>query len=477
MAAGAANAAAVWRHGPDGLSPCGFVTVAVAVAACVDADGMLLLLDRWAAVSVSRARRRGLARLGGLVLAVGALVLTCTGVGTEPGRTGAVGGPVGDGGDLAVRPVAPPAPPASPAQPKDTALDLYAATRAGMLSPAVRGDPALVYVPNLGSSTVSVIDQATMKVVDTLPVGRQPQHVVPSWDLQTLWVNNNRSGSLSPIDPHTGRLAGPPVPVPDPYNLYFTPDGGSALVMAEAMAEIDFRDPHTFALQQRLSLGPRCAGVNHADFSADGSYLIATCEFAGFLVKVDLASRTVVGYLDLNRPGYRASPQDIKIDPFGKVWYVADMNSGGLAEVDGNAFTQVGFLATGPETHGLYPSRDGRYLYVANRGGMLRRDRPPYPHTGDQGSVSVVDFRTRQVAATWSIPGGGTPDMGNVSADGGRLWLSGRRSNEVYVFDTGGADPTGGHLLTRIPVGVEPHGLCVWPLPGRYSLGHTGILR
>ncbi len=368
------------------------------------------------------------------------------------------------------RPPAQAAPAAAPPE-----VDVYAHTRAGMLSPTVVGDPALVYVPNLADGTVSVIDQASMAVVNTLKVGREPQHVVPSWDLKTLWVNNNAGNSLTPLDPRTGRLAGPALPVSDPYNLYFTPDGSAAMVMAEARQEIDFYDPHTFALQSRLRLDKRCLGVNHVDFSADGRYFIATCEFSGQLVKVDVAGRAVLGYLDLNTRG-PAAPQDIKIDPFGKVWYVADMNAGGLHEIDGDAFTETGFLPTGPETHGLYMSRDGRDLYVANRGGMLSSKKPPFPHEGADGSVSVVDVRTRQVVATWPVPHG-TPDMGGVSADGTRLWLSGRRSDEVYVFDTGGGDPAAGHLLTRIPVGHEPHGLSVWPQPGRFSLGHTGILR
>jgi YVTN family beta-propeller protein len=102
-------------------------------------------------------------------------------------------------------------------------------------------------------------------------------------------------------------------------------------------------------------------------------------------------------------------------------------------------------------------SRDSKSLYIANRG---------------EGTVSVLDFTTKQLVAKWVIPGGGSPDMGNVSADGKVLWLSGRYHNEVYAIDT-----TDGHLLARIPVGLEPHGLTVWPQPGRYSLGHTGILR
>ena len=90
----------------------------------------------------------------------------------------------------------------------------------------------------------------------------------------------------------------------------------------------------------------------------------------------------------------------------------------------------------------------------------------------DEGTISLIDVRTRQVSTKWTIPGGGSPDMGGVSADGKVLWLSGRYHAEVYAFDT-----TDGHLLARIPVGKGPHGLCVYPQPGRYSLGHTGMMR
>ena len=87
------------------------------------------------------------------------------------------------------------------------------------------------------------------------------------------------------------------------------------------------------------------------------------------------------------------------------------------------------------------------------------------------GSVTVIDFATQQIAANWPIPGGGSPDMGSVSLDGKQLWFSGRFDDDVYVFNT----ETGG--VTKIKVGSEPHGLAVWPQPGRYSLGHTGNMR
>lgn len=343
--------------------------------------------------------------------------------------------------------------------------NLYSEAQAGRMSAAVAGALPRIYVPNLRSNDVYVIDPATDKVVDRFAVGRSPQHVVPAWDLQTLWIANNAEGgtdgSLTPVDPKTGK-PGQAVSVDDPYNMYFTPDGKDAIVVAEAHARLDFRDPKTMALKSSLDV-PQCTGINHADFSIDGRYALFTCEFGGKLAKIDFVNRQVVGYLELDRKGM---PQDIRVSPDGKVFYVADMMADGVYVIDGDAFTKIGFIPAGVGTHGLYPSRDGTKLYIANRGSNHVHG----PRHG-KGSVSVLDFATRKVVATWPIPGGGSPDMGNVSADGNTLWLSGRFDDVVYAIDT-----TSG-AVRSIPVGMEPHGLTVWPQPGRYSLGHTGNMR
>jgi YVTN family beta-propeller protein len=343
--------------------------------------------------------------------------------------------------------------------------NVYSETAAGKLAPAVAGALERVYVPNRQSNDVYVIDPATMAVVDRFKVGINPQHVVPSWDLKTLWVTNNAEGrtdgTLTPVDPATGKR-GKDIAVDDPYNMYFTPDGRSAIVVAEARKRLDFRDPQAMKLQRSLSV-PQCAGINHADFSIDGRYAIFTCEFSRQLAKIDFVDLKVVGYLKLSRGGM---PQDIRIAPDGAVFYVADMHADGVHVIDGDKFVEVGFIKTGLGSHGLYPSRDGTKLYVANRG-----SHKVYGPPKGKGSVSVIDFATRAVVATWDIPGGGSPDMGNVSADGKTLWLSGRFDDVVYAIDT-----TSG-AVRSVKVGKEPHGLTVWPQPGRYSLGHTGNLR
>jgi YVTN family beta-propeller protein len=343
--------------------------------------------------------------------------------------------------------------------------NLYGDAAAGKLSDAVKGALARVYVPNLRSNDVYVIDPATFKVVDRFKVGLNPQHVVPSWDLKTLWVANNAEnttkGSLTPIDPTTGK-PGKAVAVDDPYNMYFTPDGKEAIVVAEAHKRLDFRDPRTMALKTSLAT-PGCAGINHADFAIDGRFAIFTCEFGGMLVKIDMVGRKVLGYLKLST-GHM--PQDIRISPDGAVFYVADMMADGVFVIDGASFKEIGFVKTGKGTHGLYPSRDGKKLYITNRG-----SNKIHGAEHGMGSVSVLDFASRTVDLTWPIPGGGSPDMGNVSADGKWLWLSGRYDNVVYAFNTASG------AVTIIPVGLEPHGLTVWPQPGRYSLGHTGNMR
>jgi YVTN family beta-propeller protein len=163
----------------------------------------------------------------------------------------------------------------------------------------------------------------------------------------------------------------------------------------------------------------------------------------------------VSGYLNVG-----GSPQDVKLSPDGRTFYVANRflpseGSSGVQLVDARSFRLRGFIRTRLDAHGLYVSRNTKQLYVTNRAG---------------GAITVLDFATRRIVATWPIPG--TPDMGGVSPDGRVLWLAGRFNSAVYAIST-----RTGHVIASIPVGVSPHGLCVWPQPGRYSTGHTGVMR
>ncbi len=345
-----------------------------------------------------------------------------------------------------------------------TVPGVYSHTGVGQMSPAVANAKNYVYVPSNGDGSVTVIDQETMQIVNHYTVGKLPQHVVASWDLTKLYATVSAANRLVEIDPTTGEK-GASIPVAAPYNLYFTPDGSTAIVMAERMNRMDFYDPLTW--KRRMSVPVPCDGVNHADWSVDGAWFLATCEFSGDLLKVDTATGEILNVLPLEKG---SMPQDLRLAPDGKKFYVADMEHGCVWIIDADGTSVVGSIETGVGPHGIYPSRDASLVYVTNRGRTAhdtgRRSRP------GEGSVSVVDPKTDTVVATWLIPDGGSPDMGGVSADGKRLWLSGRWDAEVYVFDT-----TTGELLATIPVPSGPHGLAIFPQPGRYSLGHTGNYR
>ena len=334
-----------------------------------------------------------------------------------------------------------------PASTTSTTFNTYANATVGKFAAAVAGDPARVYVPNSLSNTVDVIDPATFKIINRFSVPDRPQHVVPAWDLRTLYVNSDLGNALTPIDPRTGQ-PGPPIPVTDPYNLYFTPDGTKAIVVPELLSALDFRDPHTFTLIKRVPLP--CRYPNHMDFTADGRTAVVSCEASKQLARVDVVSMQATGVLTVG-----GSPQDVRLSPDGKVFYVADQDLSGVDIINAATFTKIGFIHTGTGAHGIYPSRDTKSMYVSNR---------------IAGTISVIDSATQQVTATWTIPHG-SPDMGGVSPDGNSLWLSGRYNSEIYVINT----HTG--AIRRIPVGLGPHGLCVFPQPGRISLGHTGNYR
>ncbi len=335
------------------------------------------------------------------------------------------------------------------------AHNVYADAGPGMLSDVARAARPMVYVPHTKTGEVWTIDPATFAVVGRYRLGGELQHVVPSWDMKTLYASDDTGNHLTPFDPRTG-LPGASIPVTDPYNLYFTPDGRSAISVAEARRQLVFYDPHTWAVQQTLAT-PDCKGIDHSDVTPDGRTAVFTCEFDGRVAVVDLVGRRVLRTIDMPTRHTTMGPQDIKLAPDGSVFYIADSQEGGVWVLDGAATKVLRVIPTGRGAHGLYLSRDAKRLFVTNR---------------LEGSVSVLDAYTGAVQATWRIGEHASPDMGNVTADGTQLWLSGRYDHAVYVLSA-----VDGRLIKRIDVGNGPHGLCVWPQPGRYSLGHTGITR
>jgi YVTN family beta-propeller protein len=344
--------------------------------------------------------------------------------------------------------------------------NIYAADTPNNFSEVVKGDTALIYVPNTLSNTVEIYDQKTYKLVRRVKVGKEPQHVVPAYDLKTLYANSDKGNSLTPFDAKTGKPE-PKINLLDPYNLYFTPNGKYAVVMQERMKQIAFADPHTFKIIKTLKTN--CAGVNHADWTADGNYFVASCEFSGTVIEVDTTKMKIVHSQFIpdskakhssshhdGMPNLGPQPQDVKISPDGKTFYIADMMSDGIWAMSA-PWGKLTYIQTGFGAHGLYVTRDAKNLVITNR---------------DESSISILDFSTNKIVHKYKIPGNASPDMGGITADGKAFWVSGRYDNAIYKIAL-----NDGHLIKKIKTDKGPHGLAVWPQPGRYSLGHTGIMR
>jgi YVTN family beta-propeller protein len=326
-------------------------------------------------------------------------------------------------------------------------INVYQSTISGELEPSVENIPQRVYVPDDMGETVVVIAPKTMAIVNRIKVGRLPEHIAPSPDFTKLYVDNEGDWTISVLDPRSGKIVNT-LDVPDPYNLYFTPDGRIAIIVQELLKKIEFRDAHTWAVIRTLPVSIN--GIDHLDFSADGSYFLLTTEYSGTVVKVDMQKMEIAGLIQVG-----GLPIDVRLSPDGTVFFVANQGKHGVSVVDPVAMKEIGFIPTGRGAHGFALSRDTRSLYVSNRA---------------DGSLSVIDIAARKVTATWKI--GGYPDMIQVNPAGNQIWVSSRFDGNVIVVDA-----TSGAVTNRIHCCHQAHGLTYFPAPGSISLGHNGVYR
>jgi YVTN family beta-propeller protein len=331
---------------------------------------------------------------------------------------------------------------------------IYAGPASGVLDPRVAHLPPRVYVPNETSNDVAVIDPETFEIVGRFAAGAAPEHISPDWDFSKLYVSNMNGATLTVIDPDTQQST-ETMNVPFPYNLFFTPDGSKAIIVADYLGAdmvadngLYFYDRETWQLLKFVQVP--WPGVNHLDFTADGRYLMVTCESAGVVVKIDTVEMEIVGTVEVG-----GSPLDIRLAPDGDVFYVANQGTHGVDVIDAEALAAIAFIPTSSGAHAFAFSRDASRLFVTNR---------------LENTISVIDLATRTVVDTWQA--GGSPDMATVSPDGSQLWISNRFHGTVTVFD-----PETGEQLANIQTGGNPHGLTYWPQPGTISLGHNGNMR
>jgi YVTN family beta-propeller protein len=281
-----------------------------------------------------------------------------------------------------------------------------------------------VFVVNSNDATISVIDLATHQVENTLPLLREPHHLVLSPDHRSLVVGDTTGNSLFFLDPRTGALQRR-VTISDPYQLRYSPNGRLLTTAGLARNQIDIYDATTLALLHRV---PARSMPSHIDYSPDSATVFVSLQGTNRLIAI----RTTDGTIAWNAR--------VCSTPAGVMWQhgeilVGCMGEAHIAVVDPATGRVTRVIPTGRGAHTMFLSPDGKLIYATNR---------------VEGSISVIDADTLTVKRTLDVPGG--PDDIDFAPDG-HLWAALRFAQSVAVID-----PSTG-AIERIAVGRSPHGI------------------
>jgi DNA-binding beta-propeller fold protein YncE len=226
------------------------------------------------------------------------------------------------------------------------------------------------------------------------------------------------------LDPKTAEIRRR-MPVTDPYQLQFSPDGKFLVVTGLARNQVDVYDAATLRLIKRF---PASSMPSHIAFSPDSSMAYASLQGTNRLAAYDLKRLDV------------AWTADVGNTPAGVLWHhgkllVANMGTDGIVVVDPLDGRVEQHIRTGRGAHQIFSSPDGKLLWVNNR---------------VDGTTVALDARSLAVLRSYKVPGG--PDCIDFAPDG-TLWITQRFIQKVGVLD-----PATG-VLRSFPVGRSPHGI------------------
>lgn len=286
-----------------------------------------------------------------------------------------------------------------------------------------------VIVLNSGEGTLSIIDRATRKVVDTVPVGKEPHHLMPVLNKDDeLVVANSASNDLVFLNPLTGEIKKRLPRISDPYQLGYSPDGKWFVSVSLRLDRVDIYAMPNYELKARIATAKT---PSHVAFSADSRFAYVTIQDSNEMAAIDLASQKEVWRVKTGR-----TPAGIWMSPQGLL-FIGIMGQDFVQVVDPVKRETVRKIVTGRGAHNVFPLGDGTSVLVSNR---------------VDGTITVVDYKA--FTAGKSIKVGRGVDCIEVSADSKEVWATVRWEARVAVIDMTGVKP-----IEYIPVGRSPHGI------------------
>ncbi|VVD61559.1 MULTISPECIES: cytochrome D1 domain-containing protein [Pandoraea] len=289
-----------------------------------------------------------------------------------------------------------------------------------------------VIVLDSGAAQLSLIDQASHKVIGTMPTGKEPHHLMITPDKRSLIVANSVSNSLMFLDPNTGKFQRQVADIDDPYQLGFSPDHKWFVTAALRLDRVDLYhyDGENVTVAKRI---PLAKTPSHMTFSSDSKTVFVTLQDSGELAAIDLATQTVKWRMPVGK-----TPAGLWMTPGDKYLLVGMTGEDDVAVVDWRAQKVVKRIQTGRGAHNFRSLSDGRHIAVSNR---------------VESTISILDYEslTKVADLTGLMPG---PDDMELSADKRYLWVTFRFARHVGVIDL-----TTRKLVDTIAVNRSPHGI------------------
>lgn len=289
----------------------------------------------------------------------------------------------------------------------------------------------VVVVLNSGDATVSLLDQATYKEINTFSVGKEPHHLMATPDNKSLIVASATGNQLIFLDPKTGEVQRQLRGIIDPYQIGFSPDQKWFVANGLRLDRVDIYryNGHDLELAKRVRLAKT---PSHIAFDAASTTAFITQQGSNEVSAIDLTTQQVKWTMPVGK-----LPAGIFMTPDNKYLLIGIMGKDYVQVIDWRTQKIVKTIRTGEGAHNFRAHGDKRYVYVSNR---------------VSNTINIVDLQTLENVGTIAVPGG--PDCMEVTEDGKTMWVTLRWIKKVAVIDLASKK-----VIKTIPVGRSPHGI------------------
>ncbi len=297
-------------------------------------------------------------------------------------------------------------------------------------------EPKLAIVLNSAEASVSLIDMSTRKVIKTVPVGKEPHHLMLTPDQKTLLIANAAGNDVQLMNPVNGELTGKIPEIIDPYQIGYSPNHKWFIANGNRLDRVDIyaADGANLKLAKTIKLAKT---PSHITYTSDSKIAFITLQDSSELAAIDLATQTLLWKMPTGN-----TPAGLWMTPGDQYLLIGITGEDNVQVIDWKNRKEVKRILTGKGAHNFRPLGDKKQVFVSNR---------------IASTISLINMQTlEKVGDITGLPSG--PDDMEITPDGKTMWVTFRFAKKVGVIDIPSMK-----LIATIPVGKSPHGVFFTP--------------